>query len=245
MRYTHGMKFHRRRKTYHISLAALFLFILAGALFYLASISGTDLYTFSINLAASTIRVFVAYFLSLGLAVTIAFLTTRNKTVEDLLLPFLDLMQSFPSFAILPLAILMFGSGTITAIFFLVLTMIWPILFTVISSLHGIRKDLEEAVEIFGASGWKKLRYFTIPLIYPGIVSGSIVAWGEGWEAIVGAELIGITTGVGAYLFNISQLHETRLLIFGIILLMFFVFLLNKIIWLPLLKDSLRYQQES
>ncbi len=196
------------------------------------------------DLLASTYRVVVAYLISLVAAVVIGFLVTRNTTVEDVFLPILDVLQSFPSFAILPIATLWFGASDLTAIVFLVITIIWPVLFSIVSGIKNLRGDMSEAAHVFGARGFGLVWNFLLPAIFPSIVTGSIIGWGEAWDAIIGAEIIGISTGIGAFLAISSRAGDGKTLALGIFTLLFFVFFLNKLIWLPLLKKSTQFATE-
>lgn len=75
-------------------------------------------------------------------------------------LPIFDVLQSFPTFAALPLATLAWGPSNSTVILFLVVTVIWPIFFSIISSLKLIKRDWEEAIEIMDVQGWRYLKDF-------------------------------------------------------------------------------------
>ena len=242
MRYSHKVYIYRRR--FQLLLTILFSIVAFGTLLVFIQFVNISTTVLILDLLASMYRVISAYLISLVLAVIVGILVTRNNYVEDILLPILDVLQSFPSFAILPIAILWFGASNITAIFFLVITILWPVLFSVVGGIKAVRGDISEAAEVFGARGWKKIRYFLLPAIFPSIVTGSIIGWGEGWEAIVGAEIIGISTGVGAFLNEASKAGETKVLIAGILFLLFFIFFLNKLIWLPLLKKSTQFSSE-
>jgi NitT/TauT family transport system permease protein len=163
------------------------------------------------------------------------------------LLPILDVLQSFPSFVLFPILIIALkNSPNIIIVSVLVITIIWPIVFAIISGIKGKRTDLEEAATIFGATGAKRFFNFTLPVLFPSIVTGSLVGWGEGWEFIIGAELLVHTRiGVGQYLGDISSAGKTQLLLFGILLLLFLLFIINKLIWLPLLHRSTRFQADA
>lgn len=242
MRYSHKVHIYRRRfqlgLTIGLSLiATIILFVFMHAL----SVSPKLLIA---DLLASLYRVGVAYFISLAISVVLALLVTRNTLIEDIFLPFLDVLQSFPSFAILPIATLWFGASSLTAIIFLVITIIWPLLFNIIAGIKNLRGDTAEAATIFGATGGKRIWNFLLPALFPAIITGSIIGWGEAWDAVVGAEIIGISTGIGAFLANASKAGNGKVLGFGIIALLFFVFFLNKLIWLPLLKKSTQYATE-
>lgn len=242
MRYTHLIRIYRRR--FQLSLTLILSLLVFVLLILFARSAQIDLKTLILGLASSTYRVVIAYLISLIVGVLVALVVTKNQFLEDLLLPILDVAQSFPSFAILPIAILWFGATDFTAIFFLVITILWPVLFNVVAGVKNIRGDMAEAAEIFGAKGWKKLVHFLFPALLPAIVTGSIVGWGEAWEAIVGAEIIGITVGIGAFLAQASKAGEASVLTVGIGILLFFIFFLNKLIWLPLLKRATSYQTE-
>jgi len=122
--------------------------------------------------------------------------------------------------------------------------MIWPILFTILSAQKQLKGDLLEAAHLFRATGIKFLIYVLFPLMFPAIITGSIVAWGEAWETIIAAEIIVNVPGVGTYLAQGGQNLNSTVLLVGILLLLMLLFILNKYIWLPLLNMSTRYQQE-
>lgn len=242
MRYSHKVHIYRRR--FHLAFTVSTLLLATVALFVAMHLLSVSPRILIFDLFASLYRVVIAYFISLLISIVLAILVTRNALVEDIFLPILDVLQSFPSFALLPIAILFLGSNDIAAIFFLVITIIWPVLFSIVSGVKNMRGDVGEAATVFGAKGAKKIRYFLLPALFPSIVTGSIIGWGEAWDAIVGAEIIGISTGIGAFLSTASKAGNARLLGFGIFALLFFVFFLNKLIWLPLLKKSTTYANE-
>ncbi len=223
------------------------IFILVAAIVALALIfKSAKLDTAKMFLAviASISRISVAYVLSLGAALLFAVMMAKSKLLENLLLPVFDLFQSIPGLAILPLAVIYFGKGNTTAIFIIFLAMFWTMLFTIIGTLKGLKEDLSEAATIFGATGWKRFRYFTMPALLPAIITASIISWGAGWEIIIAAEIIGISTGIGAFLNTASESGQTSLVVVGIMVLAIVVFMINKFIWLPLLHKTTKYQTE-
>ncbi|HEX3095620.1 MAG TPA: ABC transporter permease subunit [Patescibacteria group bacterium] len=192
---------------------------------------------FAQDLLASTLRLFIAYVISIFLALFFALFLTHGK-LGDFFLPFFDVMQSFPTFAMLPLVVHYFGAGSVTVIIFLVVTVIWPILFAIISAQKLVKEEWDEAATIFGAKGWKRLLYYSLPLSYPGLITGSIVGLGEGWEAVVGAEIIVGLDKSGLGNFFSANSESSRMVLFGVLALLVCIFVLNKLIWLPLLEKS-------
>lgn len=242
MRYSHSLrKYHSRSHNY---LSAVILAASVVAIGALIAVSHSDTLNLASDLALSTMRVFLAYLITLPLALVIVILITRKTRVEDFFVPVLDVSQSLPAFAFLPVMIVLLGRGTLAISLFLVIEMIWPIIFTTLSAVKTTREDLSEAATIFQAKGLKRIWHFMLPSIFPSIVTGSIIGWGEAWETIVGAELIAGRNGIGAFIGRLNDSGNTFLFSVSVIILMLFLFILNRLIWLPLLKKSTKYQTE-
>ena len=106
-----------------------------------------------------------------------------------------------------------------------------------------MRHDWLEAVQI---SGLKDLDYFTkflLPISIPGLITGTIIGLGEGWEALVATEIIvKARGGLGGFFASFSQsIPITTFCILGLLLS---VFSINKLVWLPLLEKSHHQMEE-
>ena len=236
----------RRKMIYksHAHLAITIGVVLMPFLFLLlfsqvAHIATGKLFT---DVFISLWRLMVAYAISVILAWLLAIAFYRGKRA-DVALPAFDLLQSFPTFALLPLATYFMGATDGTVIFFLVITVMWPILFAILSSLKLIRGEWYEAVQMSRLKGWNYFRYFLLPISIPGLVTGSIVGLGEGWEALVATEIvIGMQSGLGSFFGTFS--NNMRITGFGILGLLLLIFSMNKLVWLPLLEWSHKKMEE-
>ncbi len=194
------------------------------------------------DLAVSFWRLLVAYAIAavIGWLLATSFYHGKRATLA---LPIFDVLQSFPVFAALPLVALFWGPSSSTVIFFLVITVIWPIFFSILSSLKLIKHDWQEAVAIAGLPTFDYLQLFILPVTIPGLITGSIIGLGEGWEALVATEIIvGAKPGLGGFFALFA--HNIPITVFGIIGFLIFIFSLNKLIWLPLLEWSHRTMEE-
>lgn len=254
MRYGLGLHATSKRHILHRSHrrlgGLLSLFWLLATLLALAVVlksSDLDYGQFLTGFSASISRVVFSYIVALIIALVLALLVTSHKALEAFLLPILDVLQSFPSFALFPvLTHALANHSEVVVAIVLVITMIWPMIFSIIGALKNRREDLEEAATIFHATGWKRIWHFTLPELWPAIVTGSIVGWGEGWELIIGAELlVSVHWGVGRYLGILGESGQNATLAFGIVSLMLLLFIVNRMVWLPLLHRSTEYHSES
>lgn len=242
MRYTHNIKTIRKRKHAFTLSVALTIFLVL--LILVLGFTTLDAKQFFLGFFASFVRVSIAYVISLILAVILTLFVSSSKKIEDILLPILDVLQSFPSFALFPLFLIWFGKTPIVTVSILVIAMIWPMLFSLLTAQKQIKQNLIEAANVFGATNNKYIIYVLFPLLFPAFVTGSIVSWGEAWETIIAAEIIVGVPGVGTYLAEAGSNNHIHVLIIGILLLLLILFILNKYLWLTLLNISTKYQQE-
>jgi ABC-type nitrate/sulfonate/bicarbonate transport system permease component len=147
----------------------------------------------------------------------------------------------YRSCSLIPVFALLFGYTDLMAIVFIASSAIWPIIFYVVSTIRSAREDFNESSRIFGATGWKRVAHYFIPLSFPAILTGSIVAIAIGWEAVIGIEIIGFHNGIGVLLNSASGTGDQSLLIAGISALLFFVFILNRVVWTPLIAKTHAY----
>lgn len=252
MRYSAGLRSSKRPHILQLHnrsslIAAIWFAIFFLVLFWLVDLANLDSRALFDGFIASTLRMTLAYVIALVISLLFALLVSVNQTVENIFLPILDVLQSFPSFALFPLLVhALKNSPEVVIIGVLVIATIWPIFFALVGGIKNRRQDLEEAATIFGAIGVRRLLFFTFPTLLPAIVTGSIVGWGDGWELIIGAELlVRAQVGIGSYLGILGDSGQNTLLAFGIVILMLLLFIINKVVWLPLLHRSTEYSTEN
>jgi ABC-type nitrate/sulfonate/bicarbonate transport system permease component len=239
----HGVhKFQVYTKWRHRILAGLLVLSPFIFLFLVGKIGNVNINFLGYSLLISFYRLVLGYFISLVLGVGAA-LIIGNSSWGDSVVPILDVMQNVPSFALIPVFALLFGYTDTMAIIFIATSVIWPILFYCLSAIRTARVDWGEAATVFGANGYKRIMHYYLPVSLPAIITGSIVGLSIGWEAVIGLEIIGFSSGIGILLNNASLNNDRTMLIAGIGLLLFFVFVLNRLIWAPLLKKTRNYAE--
>ncbi len=231
---------HRHSRIYlsrsHIAITLFFVAIPFIFLLFFSRIAHIQTVFLFESIFVSVLRLAIAYLIAVSLGWILAALLYRGKRAA-VALPFFDVLQSFPAFAALPLAVVVWGATNFTVIFFLVIAVIWPIFFAIISSLKLIRSDWQEAVAVSGLSGSAYVRYFLWPVSLPGLITGSIVGLGDGWEALIATEIIvRIKTGVGSFFQSFA--NNPTMTFFGIFGFLLLIFSINKLVWLPLLEWS-------
>ena len=209
-------------------------------------------------------RLALAFGASLAWTIPAAAYIARNPRASRLLTPVIEVFASIPATALLPL-ILGFaiaitpsrGTEAELAAFLIALfAMQWYLLFNLISGVRAIPGDLDEAARAFGLRGLAYWRRLLFPAMIPSLLTGSITAWGAGWNALVVSEYIRFGGAAGVQLYTVTglgslidiatfDLPDSEVLLLSILAMVLVVLAMNKLLWRPLLRRATeRYRLE-
>ena len=99
-------------------------------------------------------------------------LMARSDRVQAILQPFLDGMQTMPSFVYLIPAMMLFGLGKVPAVFATVIYAVPPVIRLTDVGIRGVPETVIEAARSFGASDRQLLFDVQLPLAFPSIMVG-------------------------------------------------------------------------
>jgi len=99
-------------------------------------------------------------------------------------------LQTMPSVAWVPLAVILFRQGTGTVLFVVVLGAAPSIANGIINGIDNVPPLLLRAGRVLGARGVNSLRYVVIPAALPSVVGGLKQGWSYAWRSLLAAELI-------------------------------------------------------
>ncbi len=234
--------FSLNREFRHIVVGFLIILLPLFGLLAFSLVSGIGFGSILSDLVVSMERLFVSLLISVIIAWILVVTLVRGKTA-NFSLSFFDVMQNLPTFTILPIAVHFWGSGAMTIIFFLVVTIIWPIIFSIVSALKQAEKSFAEAVFISRIHGFDFIRYYLFPLTAPGIVTGIIIGLGDGWEALIATEIIlQVKSGLGPFFQSFANNSSMTLL--GVLVFLSVIYAISKFVWLPLLEKSHQLVEE-
>jgi ABC-type nitrate/sulfonate/bicarbonate transport system permease component len=100
--------------------------------------------------------------------------------------------------ALLPIAILWFGTGTAAALFIVTYAAFFPLLVNTVYGVSRVDRRLVQAALTMGVPRPRILRTVVLPAALPSVVLGARLAMGVAWTAIIAAELaVGAKSGGG------------------------------------------------
>lgn len=170
-------------------------------------------------LAISLYRVFFGFALAAIFGVALGTVMGRNRALDDLLDPLVELLRPISPLALFPLAILWFGIGDASKVFVIALAASFPVILNTYAGVRSIDLNLLRASRSLGANRREVFTGVVLPGSLPHIFTGIRLAWGISWIVIVAAEMVGASAGIGYMVLEAQQTFRTERLFAGIIVI--------------------------
>ncbi|HYK65689.1 MAG TPA: ABC transporter permease subunit, partial [Patescibacteria group bacterium] len=194
----------------------------------------------------STIRMTIAYAISLAWTVPCALAASENPRFNRILSPVAEIVGSMPATALFPLIVIFVieitGGMNLASILLILTGMQWYLLFNLLAGINQVPEDLKEAARAFGLSRVARWRKLILPAVTPSLITGSITAWGGGWNALIVSEYFVYKNhtyqvlGIGALLdaATYGKSNNGVMILLSLLSMIAVVLLLNRLMWRPL-----------
>lgn len=152
-------------------------------------------------LTLSFARVWLMYLLCVAITIPLGIKIARSTKAYEPVLATLQVVAAVPAPILLPALIVVLQllpfSNELVALAVIFVSMVWYMLFSVVSGMRTIPEQFNQIVKIFHIkwpSAWKNIY---IPTVLPDFVTGSITAIGGAWNALIIAEYFSVEAGGG------------------------------------------------
>ncbi len=196
----------------------------------------------------SATRGFMAYFLSLIFTLVVGYAAAKNRYLEKLIIPTLDILQSVPVLGFLPglmLALIsLFPHSEIglelVSIIMIFTGQVWNMTFSFYQSLKSIPRELIEAARVYKLSKWAVFWNVEVPYAMPGLVWNSMMSMAGGWFFLTVCEAFTLgnksysVPGIGSYMALAIDKGYLPGEILGIVAMIVMIIVIDVFFWRPI-----------
>lgn len=190
------------------------------------------------QLIESLKRVVVGFSLSAIVGITLGISIGANVWVYNAVDPLFQVLRTVPPLAWLPISLAAFQQSNPSAIFVIFITSIWPIIINTTVGVQQLPQDYRNVARVLKLSGSKYFFKILFPATVPYIFTGLRIGIGLSWLAIVAAEMLVGSVGIGFFIwdaYNSSLLSQIILAliyvgIVGLILDRLVAFVASKVV---------------
>lgn len=186
------------------------------------------------HIGASLGRLAVGVIVSVPMGVLLGVLMAMSARLTRILSPMFGVMNSVSGIAWIPLAMIWFGLGITTITFVLWNTIFFIVLLNTIAGARAVPKVYANAVRTMGGRRkivvWSVLIPGAMPHVFAGVKSG--VAFG--WRALIAAEMVVASSGLGFMIFDAAFYHQLDIILMGVLVIGLLWLALDRAVIVPL-----------
>ncbi len=162
-------------------------------------------------------RLALAASTGVAVGVVLGFVLGLSEYASSLLMPPLRFFQSLSGIAWLPLFLMWFGFSDRTVIATVWYTMAFPVAFNTMVGVRTVPRLYRYAVLTLGANARQVLLQVMVPGAIPYIVAWIRLGIAYGWRALIAAEIVVGTGGLGYLIFKAQTFHLTARIMAGMV----------------------------
>ncbi len=189
-------------------------------------------------------RAVIGFAIAVLFAIPLGLLIANFSLVRRGIGPIVSGLQSLPSVAWVPAAVLWFGLTDASIYFVVLLGAVPSIANGLVSGMDQIPPILPRVGKVLGAGRLASARHILLPAALPGFLAGLKQGWAFSWRSLMAAELIATSPqlgfGLGQYLHNGMSLSDMSMVMAAIILILFVGIGIELLVFRPLERAVLR-----
>jgi NitT/TauT family transport system permease protein len=192
------------------------------------------------SIGMTMLRLAIAFSSSIVLGLGIGLVMVKFRGFGKTMSSFAVGLQSFPSIAWVPFAILLIGLNDFGIFFVVIMSSVFSVMLSTYSGIRNIPTIYLRAAQNMGANGISLFRFVMLPAATPSLIVGIRQAWSFAWHALIGAEiLIAASVGLGHILLVGREFQLMDQIIASMIIIFAIGFVFDRLIFYKL-EDKIR-----
>lgn len=169
------------------------------------------------HLLVSLRRVAAGFAIACCLALPLGVLCGQSRRFGQYCWLLLEFLRHVPPLAAVPLIILWAGIGEASKLTIIVLASFFPLFLNTYSGIHNVDSRLLEVGHSLRFSQWQQLRFIRLPAALEAVAVGMQLALGYSWRALIGAELIAASAGIGYLILDAEEMSRPDVVLVGML----------------------------
>ena len=148
----------------------------------------------------SAYRVIASLVIGTALAVPIAHVCARSRTLDTLFAPVLYLLYPIPKVVLLPILLVLFGLADAPKIVLISLTVFFQVLVAVRDAVRAVPESAVLAIRSLGGTRLDEYRHVVVPSTMPAVFTSLRIGVGTAIAVLFIAEAMAGSTGLGYFI---------------------------------------------
>ncbi len=170
------------------------------------------------DMGVSLLRAAVGFVIGGSIGFGLGTLVGFSRVAEALIDRSIQMVRAIPFLALLPLVIVWFGVDEGGKIFLVALGVSFPIYINTVLGIRQVDPKLLELGKVIGLDNWELVRRIVLPGALPSILTGVRYALATAWLALVVAETIATTSGIGFLAMDAREFLRTDVIVLAIVI---------------------------
>lgn len=205
-----------------------------------ALVAGVADHSLPLNIAVSLGRLLLSVAVAGTLGIAFGILVGISRPLAAFLEPLAGFFNAISGIVWLPLAVVWFGLTWKMLLFVISNSVFFVVFFNTLVGIRAVPRVYEQAVFTLGASRARIVLDVLVPGALPGIIAGLRLGMGFGWRALIAAELVGATQGLGFMIYAAAQYMRTDVILAGILVIGVIAFALDALLLGPLERTTVQ-----
>jgi sulfonate transport system permease protein len=173
--------------------------------------------TLQAGMAASLERMAIGFGVGAAVALLLAAAAGLSRLGESVVDPPMQMLRTLPLFGLVPVFIVWFGIGQLPKVVLIALAASVPLYLNTFAGIRSVDAKLAELGRALQLKSSERLRYVVFPGALPQVLVGLRQSLGVAWLALVVAEQLNVSNGLGFMINQATQFLQNDVIFVALI----------------------------
>jgi ABC-type nitrate/sulfonate/bicarbonate transport system permease component len=154
-----------------------------------------------------------------------------SNRFREFIAPLNSLFMAIPPIAWTPLTLIIFGLGYFSIVLVIFIAAVFPMAVTIQEGVQSIRGGEIRVARTLGANQRQLLAHVYLPASLPFVTAALRIGFSQAWRALVAAEMIGASQGIGWMVSMGGQIGNSSQVLLGIVLIGLIAWLMESLVF--------------